>query len=69
MSFLFCFETDLGDPVETDVVCRDRYFTQKRAAEYGLTGWVRNTDNNKVRSSPLCNGFGGLREYVCFRGC
>ncbi|KAK5655017.1 hypothetical protein OQA88_6776 [Cercophora sp. LCS_1] len=23
-------------------------FTQKRAAEYGLTGWVRNTPNNKV---------------------
>ena len=26
-----------------------RYFTQKRAAEHNLTGWVRNTDNNKVR--------------------
>ncbi|KAK1449824.1 acylphosphatase [Colletotrichum melonis] len=26
----------------------DRYFTQKRATEYGLTGWCRNTDNNKV---------------------
>ncbi|KAI8278055.1 Acylphosphatase [Colletotrichum sp. SAR11_57] len=25
-----------------------RYFTQKRASEYGLTGWCRNTDNNKV---------------------
>ncbi|KAK3937099.1 Acylphosphatase-like domain-containing protein [Diplogelasinospora grovesii] len=25
-----------------------RYFTQKRAVEYNLTGWVRNTDNNKV---------------------
>ncbi|KAK3693867.1 acylphosphatase [Podospora appendiculata] len=25
-----------------------RYFTQKRANEYNLTGWVRNTDNNKV---------------------
>ncbi|KAB5580940.1 acylphosphatase [Coniochaeta sp. 2T2.1] len=25
-----------------------RYFTQKRAVEYKLTGWVRNTDNNKV---------------------
>ncbi|KAK1757638.1 Acylphosphatase [Echria macrotheca] len=25
-----------------------RYFTQKRAAEYGLTGWCRNTDDNKV---------------------
>ncbi|KAH8884008.1 Acylphosphatase [Thozetella sp. PMI_491] len=25
-----------------------RYFTRKRAIELGLTGWVRNTDNNKV---------------------
>ncbi|KAK3383362.1 Acylphosphatase-like domain-containing protein [Lasiosphaeria ovina] len=25
-----------------------RYFTRKRAVEYDLTGWVRNTDNNKV---------------------
>ncbi|KAH8910580.1 Acylphosphatase [Coniochaeta sp. PMI_546] len=25
-----------------------RYFTRKRAVEYKLTGWVRNTDNNKV---------------------
>ncbi|KAK3317904.1 Acylphosphatase-like domain-containing protein [Apodospora peruviana] len=25
-----------------------RYFTQKRAIEHKLTGWVRNTDNNKV---------------------
>ncbi|WYZ42910.1 hypothetical protein EsH8_VI_000609 [Colletotrichum jinshuiense] len=25
-----------------------RYFTQKRATEYGLSGWCRNTDNNKV---------------------
>ncbi|KAK1597905.1 acylphosphatase [Colletotrichum navitas] len=25
-----------------------RYFTQKKATEYGLTGWCRNTDNNKV---------------------
>ncbi|KAK0656091.1 armadillo-type protein [Cercophora newfieldiana] len=24
------------------------YFTNKRALEYGLTGWVRNTPNNKV---------------------
>ncbi|KAK0733910.1 acylphosphatase, partial [Lasiosphaeria miniovina] len=24
------------------------YFTRKRAMEYDLTGWVRNTDNNKV---------------------
>ncbi|VBB72845.1 Putative acylphosphatase [Podospora comata] len=25
-----------------------RYFTRGRAAEHKLTGWVRNTDNNKV---------------------
>ncbi|KAK4218717.1 Acylphosphatase-like domain-containing protein [Rhypophila decipiens] len=25
-----------------------RYFTQKRAVEYKLSGWVRNTDDNKV---------------------
>ncbi|KAG7114046.1 Acylphosphatase like protein [Verticillium longisporum] len=25
-----------------------RYFTQKRGTEYGLTGWCRNTDDNKV---------------------
>ncbi|KAK4178821.1 Acylphosphatase-like domain-containing protein [Triangularia setosa] len=25
-----------------------RYFTRGRAAEHNLTGWVRNTDNNKV---------------------
>ncbi|VUC20536.1 unnamed protein product [Clonostachys rosea] len=25
-----------------------RYFTQKRAREYGITGWCRNTDDNKV---------------------
>ena len=25
-----------------------RYFTRRRAIEYGLTGWVRNTPNNKV---------------------
>ncbi|KAH7359233.1 acylphosphatase [Plectosphaerella cucumerina] len=25
-----------------------RYFTQKRATEYGVTGWCRNTPNNKV---------------------
>ncbi|KAK3394593.1 Acylphosphatase-like domain-containing protein [Podospora didyma] len=25
-----------------------RYFTQKRAVEYNLTGWVRNTDMNQV---------------------
>jgi len=25
-----------------------RYFTQKRAREYSLTGWVRNMPNNKV---------------------
>lgn len=24
------------------------YFTRHRAAELKLTGWVRNTDNNKV---------------------
>nr|XP_036583495.1 acylphosphatase [Colletotrichum truncatum]KAF6792538.1 acylphosphatase [Colletotrichum truncatum] len=24
------------------------YFAQKRATEYGLTGWCRNTDSNKV---------------------
>ncbi|KAL2159169.1 hypothetical protein VTH06DRAFT_2601 [Thermothelomyces fergusii] len=25
-----------------------RYFTRHRAVELNLTGWVRNTDNNKV---------------------
>ncbi|KAK3362912.1 acylphosphatase [Lasiosphaeria hispida] len=25
-----------------------RYFTQKRADEYSITGWVRNIPNNKV---------------------
>ncbi|KAH6854445.1 Acylphosphatase-like domain-containing protein [Chaetomium sp. MPI-CAGE-AT-0009] len=25
-----------------------RYFTRHRAIEHKLTGWVRNTDNNKV---------------------
>ncbi|KAK4461037.1 Acylphosphatase-like domain-containing protein [Cladorrhinum samala] len=25
-----------------------RYFTRRRATELGLTGWVRNTDDNKV---------------------
>ncbi|RDW69288.1 acylphosphatase [Coleophoma cylindrospora] len=25
-----------------------RYFTQKKAQEYNLTGWVRNTPNSKV---------------------
>ncbi|KAL2122542.1 hypothetical protein VTJ04DRAFT_2997 [Mycothermus thermophilus] len=25
-----------------------RYFTQKRATELNITGWVRNTDNGKV---------------------
>ncbi|OIW35479.1 hypothetical protein CONLIGDRAFT_676396 [Coniochaeta ligniaria NRRL 30616] len=25
-----------------------RFFARKRAVEYKLTGWVRNTDNNKV---------------------
>ncbi|KAJ9130629.1 hypothetical protein NKR23_g12111 [Pleurostoma richardsiae] len=25
-----------------------RYFARRRAAEHGLTGWVRNTANNKV---------------------
>jgi hypothetical protein len=28
-------------------------FTQKRAAEHKLTGWVRNTDSNKVRGPQL----------------
>lgn len=25
-----------------------RYFTRKKAQAYGLTGWCRNTDDNKV---------------------
>lgn len=25
-----------------------RYYTQKKAMEHGLTGWVRNTPNDKV---------------------
>ncbi|KAL1862696.1 hypothetical protein VTK73DRAFT_6686 [Phialemonium thermophilum] len=25
-----------------------RYFAQKRAVEYQLTGWIRNTENGKV---------------------
>ncbi|KAK0112617.1 hypothetical protein ONS95_014360 [Cadophora gregata] len=25
-----------------------RYFTRKKATSYGVTGWVRNTANNKV---------------------
>lgn len=25
-----------------------RYFTQKKAKSYSLTGWVRNTDHGKV---------------------
>ncbi|KAF8846565.1 Acylphosphatase [Acephala macrosclerotiorum] len=25
-----------------------RYYTRKKAASYGLTGWVRNTANKKV---------------------
>ncbi|KAK3311295.1 Acylphosphatase-like domain-containing protein [Chaetomium strumarium] len=25
-----------------------RYFTRHRAVEHHITGWVRNTDNNKV---------------------
>ncbi|KAH8675509.1 Acylphosphatase-like domain-containing protein [Xylariales sp. PMI_506] len=25
-----------------------RYFTRKKATEAGITGWVRNTDNEKV---------------------
>ncbi|KAK3995465.1 acylphosphatase [Cladorrhinum sp. PSN332] len=25
-----------------------RYFTRRRAQDLNLTGWVRNTDNNKV---------------------
>ncbi|CAJ2501450.1 Uu.00g043030.m01.CDS01 [Anthostomella pinea] len=25
-----------------------RYFTQKKAAEHSITGWCRNTDNEKV---------------------
>ncbi|KAL2890053.1 Acylphosphatase [Ceratocystis lukuohia] len=25
-----------------------RYFTEKKALEYGVTGWVRNTTTNKV---------------------
>ncbi|KAL5630762.1 hypothetical protein BROUX41_000634 [Berkeleyomyces rouxiae] len=25
-----------------------RYFTEKKAIEYGITGWVRNTATNKV---------------------
>ncbi|ROW11582.1 hypothetical protein VMCG_01314 [Cytospora schulzeri] len=25
-----------------------RFFVRKQATEYGLTGWVRNTPNNKV---------------------
>lgn len=25
-----------------------RYFTRKQANTYGVTGWVRNTPNNKV---------------------
>ncbi|CZS88387.1 related to Acylphosphatase [Rhynchosporium agropyri] len=25
-----------------------RFFTRKKATSYGLTGWVRNTSNNKV---------------------
>ena len=25
-----------------------RYFTRKKATSYGVTGWVRNTTNNKV---------------------
>jgi len=28
-----------------------RYFAQKRANEYGLTGWCRNTTNNKVEGA------------------
>lgn len=28
-----------------------RFFTRHRAVEYNLTGWVRNTDNNKVCGS------------------
>ncbi|KXH66904.1 acylphosphatase [Colletotrichum salicis] len=30
-----------------------RYFTQKRATEYGLTGWCRNTDNNKCAADAI----------------
>lgn len=42
------------DPIEmmadeTD----DRYFTQKKATSYNLTGWVRNTPNSKVSSLLL----------------
>ncbi len=47
---------------QTDVgtVLAQSYFTQKRAVEYNLTGWVRNTDNNKVSTdlSDLCKGTG-----------
>lgn len=27
---------------------RSRYFTQKKATSYNLTGWVRNADHGKV---------------------
>ncbi|KAF6845257.1 acylphosphatase, partial [Colletotrichum musicola] len=37
-----------------------RYFTQKRATEYGLTGWCRNTDNNKCEW--LANTYGAKVE-------
>lgn len=30
-----------------------RYFTQKKATSYGLTGWVKNTSNSKVLIAPL----------------
>jgi hypothetical protein len=29
------------------------YFTRHRALEHRLTGWVRNTDNNKVSFTEL----------------
>ncbi|KAF6815102.1 Acylphosphatase [Colletotrichum sojae] len=40
-----------GDKTAIKLIVADvtrSYFTQKRATEYGLTGWCRNTDNNKV---------------------
>ncbi|KAK1764596.1 Acylphosphatase [Phialemonium atrogriseum] len=32
-----------------------RYFVQKKAVEYHVTGWVRNTDDNKVEGEAQGN--------------
>lgn len=36
---------------------RSRAFTEKQATSYGITGWVRNRDDNKVDTMNISDDF------------